>query len=80
MSTVKVVAVSSRSIVAKPNTRSQVAVNQSNLVRQISLLGDLVNVDTTGAIDGSMLIYNATEEKFLASTLLDKQTVNGGHF
>jgi hypothetical protein len=43
-------------------------------------LGALVDVDTSNAVDGSVLVYDEIEEKFLATTLLEKQTVNGGHF
>jgi hypothetical protein len=59
----------------KPTT---VLINQSGSVPRS--LGDLIDVDTSAKTDGSLLIYDEEQEKFTASTLLEKQTVNGGHF
>jgi hypothetical protein len=55
-----------------------VVVNQSGLVSRF--LNDLNDVDTSNKTDGSLLVYNATQEKFLATTILEKQSINGGHF
>jgi len=43
-------------------------------------LGDLLDVDTSTQVDGSILIYDEEREKYIASTLLEKQNINGGHF
>jgi hypothetical protein len=45
-------------------------------------IGDLFNVDTTTAIDGSMLIYNALFDTWNASVSLDNinTIINGGNF
>jgi hypothetical protein len=56
----------------------RVLVDQSGLVSRS--LNDLVDVDTTTKTDGSLLIYDETQRKFTASTLLEKQTLNGGNF
>lgn len=54
-------------------------VNQSGGI-PVRKLSDLIDVDTSEKIDGSLLIYDEEQKKFIASTLLEKQTVNGGHF
>jgi len=38
-------------------------------------LRELGDVDVTNTVDGSLLIYDATDEKFKASTTLEKQTI-----
>jgi len=60
------------------NRKPKVIVNQSNLI--VKRLEDLVDVDISTKKDGSLLIYDENEKKFVASTLLDKQQVNGGFF
>jgi hypothetical protein len=57
---------------------TKVFVNQSGLV--IRRISDLADVNLSAKKDGSLLIYNEDENKFVASTLLDKQEINGGHF
>jgi hypothetical protein len=59
--------------------KKTVMVNQSGAIA-VRRLSDLIDVDTTSKNDGSLLIYDEEQEKFIASTLLEKQTVNGGHF
>lgn len=45
-------------------------------------LGDLTDVDTTAVTDGSLLAYNAASQKWEATTLIEKPSVelNGGFF
>ena len=57
---------------------TKVFVNQSGLV--IRRVSDLADVNLSSKKDGSLLIYNEEENKFVASILLDKQEINGGHF
>lgn len=38
------------------------------------------NVDAAGAEDGSVLVLDATEQKWKATKILEKQTMNGGFF
>jgi hypothetical protein len=59
--------------------KKTVMVNQSGVIA-VRRLSDLIDVDTSAKTDGSLLIYDEEQEKFIASTLLEKQTVNGGHF
>lgn len=61
--------------VALSNQRQQVLINQAQPIKGI---GDLIDVDTSTKVDGSILIYNATTQKFETSLLLDKQTIDGG--
>lgn len=58
--------------------KPKVFVNQSGIVAL--RLSDLRDVDVQSKEDGSLLIYDETQEKFVASRLLDKQEINGGHF
>lgn len=65
------------SVTVKP--KQTVLVNQSGLI-SAKKLSDLTDVDVSTKSDGSLLIYDENEQKFLASTLLEKQNINGGHF
>jgi hypothetical protein len=67
------------SINVQTTKRQTVLANQSGVIA-VRKLSDLIDVDTSDKTDGSLLIYDEEQEKFLASTLLEKQTVNGGHF
>ena len=69
---------SGRSVVISAKTTQPVLVNQSNLVSRS--LNDLIDVDTSNKTDGSLLIYNESQGKLVASTILEKQTLNGGNF
>ena len=60
------------------NRRQQVLINQAQAT--IKRLDDLINVDTTNKVDGSLIIYNAATQMFESSLLLDKQTIDGGSF
>jgi hypothetical protein len=69
---------SSSRINVKVNKKNTVLVNQSKLV--IRSLNDLIDVDTSAKTDGSILIYDEEQKKFVATTLLEKQEINGGFF
>lgn len=71
-------ALSNKGNVVFVKEKPRVLVNQSALVAR--KLGDLTDVDTSIKTGGSILVYDEEQEKFIASTLLEKQTVNGGHF
>ncbi len=43
-------------------------------------ISNLAGVDTTGAIQGSILMYNAAQSKFIASNDLTDQNINGGSY
>lgn len=59
--------------------QKKVLINQSGVIA-VRRLNDLIDVDTSGQTDGSLLIYDEEQNKFVASTLLEKQDINGGHF
>lgn len=59
--------------------KKSVMVNQSGVIA-VRRLSDLIDVDVTGKEAGSLLIYDEVQDKFVASTLLDNQQINGGHF
>lgn len=61
------------------NPKKTVLVNQSGVIA-VRKLSDLLDVDVSAKEDGSLLIYDVNQEKFVASRLLDKQEINGGHF
>jgi hypothetical protein len=58
--------------------KPKVFVNQSGMVTR--RLSDLADVNIDAKEDGSLLIYDEQQEQFVASRLLDKQEINGGHF
>lgn len=58
--------------------KPKVMLNQANLTTRT--LDQLTDVDLTGRSDGDILIYDSTSEKFVSSKILEKQTINGGHF
>jgi len=74
----KVVVNPKNNLTATVQGKNSVLVNQSGQV--IRRLSDLVDVDLSGLEDGSLLIYSAATEKFVASRELEKQNINGGHF
>ena len=57
------------------NQRRNVLINQAQPIKSIA---DLIDVDTSNKTDGSILIYNASTQKFEASLVLDKQDIDGG--
>ena len=69
---------SSSNIKVTVKKKPKVFVNQSGMV--VRRLSDLGDVDLSTTEDGSLLIYDEQKEKFIASRLLEKQEINGGHF
>lgn len=43
-------------------------------------INNLDGVDTSGATNGSLLIYSSAQSKFLASKDLEEQNINGGSY
>lgn len=43
-------------------------------------INTLSGVDTSGATDGSVLVYHDSSGNWEAQLLLNKQTINGGHY
>jgi len=48
----------------------------------VSSVGELSDVDiiTEGKVDGSILVYNQTTNKWVSTIKLEKQLMNGGFF
>ena len=71
----------------KVNVRTQqqgmtlVSSNLSNptTVNKIQDIGD-VDITTNGKIEGSVLVYKATTNKWTSTTTLDEQNMEGGEF
>jgi hypothetical protein len=59
--------------------KQTVLINQSGAIA-VRRLSDLLDVDISEKEDGSLLIYDEVQGKFVASRLLEKQNINGGHF
>lgn len=53
-------------------------------VRRVSAgsfnINNLGGVDITGAVNGSVLVYNGTSTKFEATLNLQEQNINGGSY
>jgi len=58
-------------------TLSSSNVSNPAVVESMSAIAD---VDTTNKIDGSILIYKTTTNRWTASTVLDAQDMEGGEF
>lgn len=58
-------------------TLSSTTLNNSAIVESIS---DIANVDTTTLINGSVLVYKTTTNKWTSTTTLDAQNMEGGEF
>lgn len=59
--------------------KPKVIVNQSNTLIARKL-NDLVDVDTSAKSEGAVLVYDDEIGKFISTTLLEKQKINGGFF
>jgi len=51
-----------------------------NVAASSSSIHNLIGVDTTGRVDGALLVYNATTTNFEATDQLTKQDINGGNY
>lgn len=62
--------------------QKKISVTQYKIDAQSITLGSLLDVNTTGATDGSVLVFNGNTVSFEATTeIKNKNTqVNGGHF
>ncbi len=43
-------------------------------------INNLAGVDTTGAVNGSVLVYDETSSNFQATTELEETNLNGGQY
>jgi hypothetical protein len=70
------------------NIKARITPNQNFLVTNYQInastirLGDLFDIDTSGQIDGAVLLYNGPASKWVATTQMDNinTIINGGNF
>jgi len=46
----------------------------------VESISDIANVDTTTLVNGSVLVYKTTTNKWTSTTTLDAQNMEGGEF
>jgi hypothetical protein len=46
----------------------------------VTTLQGLTNVDVTNLTNGGILVYNSTSQKWVATTTLDAQNMEGGYY
>lgn len=46
----------------------------------VTTMQGLTNVDVTTLVTGSILVYNTTSQKWVATTTLDAQNMEGGYY
>lgn len=46
----------------------------------VTTVQGLTNVDVTTLVTGSILVYNTTSQKWVATTTLDAQNMEGGYY
>ena len=56
-----------------------VSTNLNNPLDSLSLVGD-IDITTNGKLNGSVLVYNSTTDKWTSTTILDAQDVTGGQY
>ena len=56
-----------------------VSTNLNNPIDSLSLVGD-IDITTNGKLNGSVLVYNSTTDKWTSTTILDAQDVTGGQY
>lgn len=50
------------------------------VVQASNNINDLLGVDTTAKVNGSVLVYNSTTAKWTATQDLENQNINGGSY
>lgn len=69
----------SPSFAVRVSSRPTVVVNQAASAGAREL-NDLTDVAITEKADGSVLVYSEVDGVFIATKVLEKQEINGGHF
>lgn len=64
-------------IVYQSNTNSFIMESIGEAIHSLSLIG---NVDTTTLVNGAVLIYKASTQKWVSTTTLEAQNLEGGHY
>lgn len=61
------------------NINETIVVGAGGAFRRISS-SDLTDVDNTNRVDGAVLVFNDTSDKYEATNLLDNQGIDGGEY
>jgi hypothetical protein len=82
MTTIRAKVTQNGKTLAQVTPQQNVLVSTYKINGNVSNLGDLVDVDTDAATDGSLLSYNTATQKWEAVTKIEKPAVevNGGFF
>jgi len=64
-------------IVYQSNTNSFIMESIGESVHSVALIGD---VDTTTLVNGSVLVYKSSTHKWVSTTTLEEQNLEGGHY
>lgn len=64
-------------IVYQANTNSFIMESIGESVHSVALIGD---VDTTTLVNGSVLVYKSSTQKWVSTTTLEEQNLEGGHY
>lgn len=71
-------------VVTSGNTTIVKSVTVGRPVRRVSAallnIGNLADVDTSAKVNGSVLVYNSSTEKWTATLDLENQNINGGSY
>lgn len=67
------------SLTARVGSKDPILVNQS-ATAGARVLNDLLDVQAVNRVDGSVLVFDEAEGVFVATRILEKQDINGGHF
>jgi len=70
------------------NIKARITPNQNLLVTNYQInastirLGDLFDIDTSGATDGAVILYSGTTSRWIATAQMDNinTIINGGNF
>lgn len=67
-------------IKAKINPQKKIQVTKFSVSAQNIDIKELKGVDVSNLEDGSVLVYEQDDDKFVATKRLEKQIINGGNF
>jgi len=69
-------------IKGRVNVQNQLQVTEYRVNTNNIRLGDILDVDTSNAADGGVLIYNGNTSTFETTTIIENENtqVNGGHY
>lgn len=66
--------------VTSEDTTTVTTVGETGLTGSTGSMSEILDVDATAKTDGSVLVYKTLSSKWTATTLLEQQELNGGHY